>query len=86
MVFRAMTSEDRRNKSLQKAEMVGSNHAQSKTSSPPPLFALPGSNHVADEGSCALAAEQLPSELLSKLESSSKEERATALWSELQSM
>ena len=52
------------------------------------LFALPGiSNasmkpdwmHVADERSCALAAGQVLSELLSKCEGSAKEKRAQTL-------
>ena len=76
--WRAMTSEERKSKSLQKAEWVEALKHRKKAVSP--LFALPGiSNasmkpdwmHVADEGCCALAAGQVLSELLSKREGSS---------------
>ena len=81
--WRAMTSEERKSKSLQKAEWVEALKHRKKAVSP--LFALPGiSNasmkpdwmHVADEGCCALAAGQVLSELLSKCEGSTKEKRA----------
>ena len=86
--WRAMTSEERKSKSLQ--EWVEALKRRKKEVSP--LFAQPGiSNasakpdwrHVADEGSCALAAGQVLSELLSKCEGSTKEKRAQTLWTEL---
>ena len=59
------------------------------------IFALPGiSNasmkpdwmHVANEGSCALAAGQVLSELLSKCEGSTMAKRAQTLWTELKAL
>ena len=91
--WRAMTSEDRKSKSLQKAEWVEALKHRKKAVSP--LFALPGiSNasmkpdwmHVADEGCCALAAGQVLSELLSTCEGSTKEKRAQTLWTELKAL
>ena len=88
-----MTSEERKSKSLQKAEWVEALKHRKKAVSP--LFALPGISkasmkpdwmHVADEGCCALAAGQVLSERLSKYKGSTKEKRAQTLWTELKAL